>query len=79
MTNHIEKAQHTFLFGTPGHSDPDPAPQHGEPDRPLRWRPWFFFWLLVVVLFLGACAYVFFAWGLPLLMQIIEASGIRIA
>jgi hypothetical protein len=82
MTNHIERAPHTFLSGTTGRSNPDPAPQDDEPHRPLMRRPWFIVALLLAVLFIGACVYLFFTWGLPILMQIIDAlqkAGVRIA
>ncbi|GLB65834.1 hypothetical protein [Arthrobacter mangrovi] len=82
MTNHIEKAPNTFLFGTTGHSDPNPARRDDEPYRPLFRRPRFVFaLLLLVVLFLATFAYLFFAWGLPMLMDAIDnlkASGFRI-
>ncbi|WP_336714539.1 hypothetical protein [Arthrobacter sp. USHLN218] len=82
MTNHIEKAPGTFLFGTTGHSNSDPAPHDDEPYRPLFRRPRFIVTLLLlVVLFLVAFVYVFFTWGLPILMNIIDnlqASGFRL-
>jgi hypothetical protein len=82
MTNHIEKAPHTFLSAAAGGNDPDPAPQDDDPRRPLMRQPWFIFVLLLVVLFIGACVYLFFIWGLPLLLQLIDAlqsAGVRIA
>jgi hypothetical protein len=73
MTNHFEDTPHTFLSGSAGGSDPDPGPQDDEPRLPLIRRPEFIFVLLLVVLFLGICVYLFIRFVLPILTQIIDA------
>jgi len=85
MTNHLHKAPstfHAFLAAASGNPDSGPeASDDDEPRRPLLQRRWFIVALLLTVLIIGVCIYLFFTWGLPFLQEIInrlEEAGVRL-
>jgi hypothetical protein len=75
MANHMRKAPHTFLSDTTGHSNPGPAPQDEPHSLPLMRQPWFIFTVLLTVLFIGTSTFLFFIWGLPILIDVVTAAG----